>query len=309
MASDLRSWEVSGLGTCVKKKGNYFVSDVWLIKPKTVGHTTVDQSPEAINELIQKLVMGTGVIRPTQGDNVSFVGGKSMKNIRFLWHSHVDFGVGWSGTDDATARFDFCPDSDWTVNLVVNTKGHFLARLDFPKENNELVRIARENNLPTINDTTVNKLNVALQVRVDAPLGNKLSKEYIETHREFLEKTVKRTYSSDSKPVGIPIPGSRLPFREERISWNGEDTHSQRKDSVVSGVAGHLSFKAFPNPLPDDCEEEGDLLELLAEDRGDTNVGTQDDLDAYLRGKDFGDPLGGDDMGFLEENTDFEVKN
>jgi hypothetical protein len=172
--------ETSGLGTILVRHGHLFVSDVWLIKPKHVRGAYVEQDPVAIQELMNKLFMGTGEPIIGKSDKVSFKGGRDPKNLRFLWHSHANFGVGWSGTDSETAMFDFCPDAKWTVNMVVNAKGHFLSRMDFPKQNH----LAREKLPPgaRIPDSAIHDLPVHLVVPVDGGMAKRLTKVYKDAH-------------------------------------------------------------------------------------------------------------------------------
>ncbi len=47
--------------------------------------------------------------------------------IRLWWHSHVNFDVFWSGTDEATIN-DF--HADWMLSIVTNKKNENKARLD-----------------------------------------------------------------------------------------------------------------------------------------------------------------------------------
>jgi hypothetical protein len=175
--------ETSGLGTILVRHGHLFVSDVWLIKPKHVRGAYVEQDPIAIQELMQKLYMGTGEPIFGKTDKVSFKGGSDPKNLRFLWHSHANFGVGWSGTDIETAMFDFCPDAKWTVNMVVNAKGHILSRMDFPKRNH-----AERAKLPAgarLADSSIADLPVHLLVPVDGAMSKRLTKTYRDAHPHF----------------------------------------------------------------------------------------------------------------------------
>lgn len=166
LAADINNWEVSGLGTILAKHGGLFVSDVWLIKPSRVGGAHVEQDPAAINALMRKL----------------YTGGRDIKNLRFLWHSHANFGVGWSGTDDQTAREDFCPDAPWTVNLVTNAQGQFLARQDFPKTRDD-----PKNNLP-----------VRLLIPITAGLSRKYREQYNHDHEQHMAK-----YEANRKAANV----------------------------------------------------------------------------------------------------------
>lgn len=257
LAADLRKWEVSGLGTCLKKHGGYFVSDVWLIEPQKVAGASVDQDPAAINALIQNLVMGTGEIRESKDSNkISFVGGRDIVNIRFLWHSHVDFGVGWSGTDDKTARFDFCPDAKWTINLVLNTKGHFLARMDFPEENHALKEEAIRQGSNKIVDTTINKLPIYLLIGNTNKQAKAIEDRYLQAHEKFLKRTERVAFKELNPEISIPsVTIDRNPYmREERLL-------SPRFPDPIDSNSGRDLFEELDEPSFEDLVEEQDELD------------------------------------------------
>jgi hypothetical protein len=116
-AAGERNQEVSGLGTIIANHGGLYVSDAYLIKPELVSSARVDQDAMAgILPLMERLLRD----------------GRALKNLRFHWHSHANFGVCWSAVDEYTCREVFANDSPWTVSLVTNVAGHFLARMDFP---------------------------------------------------------------------------------------------------------------------------------------------------------------------------------
>lgn len=58
--------------------------------------------------------------------------GDSVANWRLWWHSHVNMGVFWSGTDTASINdFDLQrPEDNYMVSIVANKKGEFKCRLD-----------------------------------------------------------------------------------------------------------------------------------------------------------------------------------
>jgi len=181
-ASEVNKWEVSGLGTVQPRHGGYFVSNVWLIKPEAVGAAHADMDGHGVAALMQKLFYGTGEMRETTGDNVSFVGGRDLKNLRFLWHSHNNFGVGWSGTDNKTAKLEFCQDAKWTINLNLNAMGHMIARMDFPVKNHKLLAKARTENRGSMKDTTIYELPIRLLVPIAKGQVESYRAEYEETH-------------------------------------------------------------------------------------------------------------------------------
>ena len=113
-----RGHEVAGVATIIQKGREYHVTDAYLVEPTHVSGGYVEMNPQALANFLLKC---------------SMEGKVSVKNLRCMWHSHVRMNVFWSGTDEDNARNLFCPDSPWTVNLVTNVQGDWLARMDFPK--------------------------------------------------------------------------------------------------------------------------------------------------------------------------------
>jgi len=204
-ASEVNKWEVSGLGTVQPRHGGYFVSNVWLIKPEAVGAAHADMDGHGVASLMQKLFYGTGEMRETTGDNVSYVGGRDLKNLRFLWHSHNNFGVGWSGTDNRTAKLEFCQDAKWTINLNLNAMGHMIARMDFPVKNHKLLVKAKAENKGSMKDTTIYELPIRLLVPIAKSQVESYRAEYVETHELKM-----RSFATGlgSKMSGIPFQTS-----------------------------------------------------------------------------------------------------
>jgi hypothetical protein len=150
MAADDFNYEISGMGAIRRKSYGYLVSEVCLIKPERANQGVVDMDPAAIYRVYADL----------------YAKNKNIKHWRFLWHSHVRMNTFFSGTDDHTARYVFCPDAEWTFNLVTNVYGKMYARMDFPATQEEPVE-----NLP-----------VKLLVPFSKPTQTKWEAEY---QREF----------------------------------------------------------------------------------------------------------------------------
>ena len=96
------NYEVSGLGTVVyDKEKNLFVvkSAILLPQENTSSHTEI--KPEAICKAMFQL-------KDAEGD------------LRFWWHSHVNMGVFWSGTDTDTIKE--IGSSGWLLASVFNKK-------------------------------------------------------------------------------------------------------------------------------------------------------------------------------------------
>jgi hypothetical protein len=108
--------EVSGVGTATLRNGVIKVNRIFLVKASTVGPGDVEMDPRDLGRVMKACIVnkwGAG-------------------NIRLLWHSHVRMSVFWSGQDEKACKV-FGDNSLWTVNIVTNVHGHFLARQDFPK--------------------------------------------------------------------------------------------------------------------------------------------------------------------------------
>jgi len=94
--------EISGLGKCKydANKHAYVVSDAWLLEQEN-GPTTTDIEATAAAKLLYET-------RETEGD------------LNFWWHSHVNMGVYWSGTDTDTIK-EF-GDNGYCLATVFNKK-------------------------------------------------------------------------------------------------------------------------------------------------------------------------------------------
>lgn len=57
-------------------------------------------------------------------------GFEGMGDLKGWWHTHYNFNVFWSGTDDDTAQKNAELAEDWGLSIVINQKGDWLARVD-----------------------------------------------------------------------------------------------------------------------------------------------------------------------------------
>lgn len=207
------NWETSGLGTVTMRHGGLYVHDVWLLKPERVGAANVDQDPAAIGALMSDLYQGTGEPRISEktGQFLGFKGGKDLKNLRLLWHTHNDFGVGWSGPDDRTAKYDFAPDAEWTINLVTNRRGDVLCRQDFPAANYQLRKQGKE-----ASSTTVHNLPVVMLVPVSKGMTEDLTEDFNGKHHKFINQKTQDRFQSDFTSLFGGIPVEELPASPSR---------------------------------------------------------------------------------------------
>ena len=103
--------EVSGLGTLVKdEQGRFIVKEVFLLEQECTAADT-DIKPEAISKLMVDMMR----------DN------KDPSQLKFWWHSHVNMGVFWSGTDETACE---TLSREFAFSLVVNKRRESLCRLD-----------------------------------------------------------------------------------------------------------------------------------------------------------------------------------
>lgn len=58
--------------------------------------------------------------------------GLSMNDLRFVWHSHVDFSPFWSGVDigDINSTGQGLVESPYVINMVINRMAEYLCRID-----------------------------------------------------------------------------------------------------------------------------------------------------------------------------------
>jgi len=111
--------ECSGMGL-VEREDNadgsvdFVIKEVFLPNQYNSGGRT-DIPDEEMNKLNTELV----------------IDGKDTSKLQFHWHSHVDFGVFHSGTDDE--NYDDLQTGDYLVSLVVNNAGDMLGSVHIYK--------------------------------------------------------------------------------------------------------------------------------------------------------------------------------
>ena len=108
--------EISGYGKSRVEGNEIIIEDIGLIKQECTG-TNTDIDDEATMLFFQEKMRG----------------GEDVKKWNVWWHSHVDFGVFWSTTDEKTAA-EMSSGGDYLISIVANKKGDYLGRIDiFPK--------------------------------------------------------------------------------------------------------------------------------------------------------------------------------
>lgn len=102
--------EVGGLGTVEIVEGDLVVTDVFLLEQEVSSVSTV---------------LDTAAVARFVADWAGK--GHDVSLLRFWWHSHADFAVGWSPTDRST--MELLSRENFLVAYVGNHRGDALARL------------------------------------------------------------------------------------------------------------------------------------------------------------------------------------
>lgn len=114
--------EVSGMGLCKIEKGVFKVYEVFFpLQYGSSGYTELD------DRALAKLQIGL------------YKKKIPANHFRFWWHTHYNFNVFWSGTDDGNATTLARANGEWELSLVINQAGDFRCRADFFKKVHPLV--------------------------------------------------------------------------------------------------------------------------------------------------------------------------
>jgi hypothetical protein len=106
---NLAEGEIGGLGTVRKSGKDFIVEDVYLL----------EQKANAANVNIDMAVVAKFHYQMMKK-------GFSNDAMKFFWHSHADFEVFWSKTDDTMIDLF----RDWMISVVGNKKGEWRTRID-----------------------------------------------------------------------------------------------------------------------------------------------------------------------------------
>lgn len=106
--------EISGLGTVISENGVYLIDDIYLLKQAcTPAYTELDQ----------------GKIIEFMTDQINEGNDDVVNRLRLWWHSHVNMGTFWSGTDRATIEA-MQADEVW-ISIVGNKRGSRRVSVDY----------------------------------------------------------------------------------------------------------------------------------------------------------------------------------
>jgi hypothetical protein len=166
--------EISGVGLVEKRDGNLFVPDVFLFKQKVTGAETKLDVKSVTDFALEKLNIPDFPV----------------ENLKLWWHSHVDMGCFWSGTDESTIDgLDLdLKEENWWLSMVCTRDGKRRARIDTYQP----FRL------------TVDELEVS--VGEDLDLKESIEKEVEELVTEDSYKGG-QIFGPDNKPIGLPGTG------------------------------------------------------------------------------------------------------
>ena len=117
--------EVSGLGKVKITKDEVVITDAILIEQECSGsETTLDE------EMLSKFIV----------DSVKR--GETLRDYRLWWHSHNDFGVFWSSTDEDTIKK--LSRNRVLISLCINKRGEMVSRFDRGSRREDLLFIPND---------------------------------------------------------------------------------------------------------------------------------------------------------------------
>lgn len=124
-------YEISGLGVVEKlANGDLYVPDIYLFEQRVTG-TETQLDPKDVDKFYDDMLASIPENDPEAREEMFDKIGK----IKLWWHSHVNMGVFWSGTDVATQNsLDIDQDvENWWLSIVGNKKGERKAKLNVYK--------------------------------------------------------------------------------------------------------------------------------------------------------------------------------
>jgi hypothetical protein len=106
----LCKYEISGLGSVIKRDDVMLIQDIFLFKQVVTSGST-DLNEEAISNFLLETVKA----------------GLDPETLKLWWHSHGNGGCFWSGTDTSTIELF---KNEWMISIVGNRQGDYQTRVD-----------------------------------------------------------------------------------------------------------------------------------------------------------------------------------
>jgi hypothetical protein len=259
------SYEISGLGNVVydHEKHMFRVTDVYLLEQENTGAST-DINEKAVGKLMYQhhLLQKSGEV---EGE------------LRFWWHSHVDMGVFWSGTDRET--IEQLGQGGWFLSTVFNKKEEMKSCV-FMTDPMKLF----SDDLPTYIESPASEdkikkalAKIGLQVREGSmndilwgtePIAQDGAVE--EWDEEYKEK-VKEKYATVSSYAGLGL------------GMGGQVSHNPLGGSGISGVIDRINPSNLKEPFPDFVSRSQRVSDLEPEEIAEIIDEIEDMLAHYPR--------------------------
>lgn len=143
--------EISGLGRVSRFGNDFLIEEVLLFSQEVTAGSTDLEEEDVSNFLLESVQAG---LDPA--------------NLKLWWHSHVNGGCFWSGTDEGTAgRFA----NGWMISVVGNKRGEYKVRIDLY----EPVRIT----VDELDLQVYQAENFELRTRIQAEIAQKVRRKVV----------------------------------------------------------------------------------------------------------------------------------
>lgn len=127
--------EVSGYGLVDLIDGVFKVSNVYLPEQYcSSGYTLIKEDSKARLDAFLNAKYMEDLQRRILAGDLTVMEDPPTARLGFWWHTHYNFGVGWSGTDDNQAQYlaeQRRNGAGWSLSLVINQAHDRLCRADF----------------------------------------------------------------------------------------------------------------------------------------------------------------------------------
>lgn len=196
--------EISGLGRVRPRGRDFEVFEVFILPQTSSGvHTVLD--PQALSAMMEEIL--------ARGDDLA--------DIKLWWHSHVDMGCFWSGTDSANMR-----------RLTVDSNVDFM--FGFVGTRNGQMKVRLDTSSPvemTIDDIEVVSKVSDIEKFVLSEIASKVNNPSSKSNKKGKNRDLPRPVVGD-KPNFSQLPNSDDDFRasnDESLSFPAPDTEKAGK--------------------------------------------------------------------------------